>query len=181
MIGDPETAVPQLYRDFCQRRLKRLYRSGPYRAGAVATLTKLVRVTMLTPMVIVMALVYARRHRGEAGVREKTSIHIGKLIPWYIWGFLVVTVLNTLHLFPVVRFSPGGSMAWWWGVESVSSAKLMAEIGKVLLTLSMVAIGLEVDVRDLIRVGGRAVAVGGFAALILMVVSGEMSYVLLGE
>lgn len=37
VIGDPETAVPQVYRDFCQRRLKRLYRGGPYRAGAVGT------------------------------------------------------------------------------------------------------------------------------------------------
>ena len=37
VIGDPETTVPQLYRDFCERRLKRLYRSPPYRGDAVAT------------------------------------------------------------------------------------------------------------------------------------------------
>lgn len=148
-------------------------------AGAVATLTKLVRVTMLTPMVIVMALVYARRHRGEAGVSEKTSIHLGKLIPWYIWGFLAATILNTLHLFPLVDFSPDGFLAWWWGAQQVSSSKLIAELGKVLLTLSMVAIGLEVDLRALARVGGRAVFVGGIAALLLLAVSGGMSFLML--
>ena len=37
VIGDPESTVPQLYRDFCQCQLQRLYRSAPYRADAVQT------------------------------------------------------------------------------------------------------------------------------------------------
>ena len=36
VIGDPESTVPQLYRDFCERRLKHSYRSAPYRPDTVA-------------------------------------------------------------------------------------------------------------------------------------------------
>lgn len=37
VIGDPEDAVPQLYRDFRERKLERVYRGMAYRAGAVRT------------------------------------------------------------------------------------------------------------------------------------------------
>lgn len=37
VVGDPEGAVPQLYRDFCKRRLKRIYRSTHYQADALRT------------------------------------------------------------------------------------------------------------------------------------------------
>lgn len=137
-------------------------------AGGVATLTKLVRVTMLTPMVLVMALVYAQRHRGEAGVEQKTTIHIGKLIPWYIWGFLAVTIINTLHLFPTISVDPNGWIASIWGNATIPFAKLLSEIGKWLLTISMVAIGLEVDLPALARVGGKAVVVGGLATVVVI-------------
>ncbi len=37
VVGDPEGAVQQLYRDFCEGRLERVYRSGAYRGTAVST------------------------------------------------------------------------------------------------------------------------------------------------
>ena len=37
VVGDPESSVPLLYRDFCERRLQRLYRGSGYRGDAVAT------------------------------------------------------------------------------------------------------------------------------------------------
>lgn len=37
VIGDPESTIPALYRDFAQRNLQRLYRSAPYEGQQVRT------------------------------------------------------------------------------------------------------------------------------------------------
>lgn len=133
-------------------------------AGAVATLVKLVRVTLLTPVVIVLALVYARRHAGEANVREKTAVHFARLIPWYIWGFVVLSLVNTLGWLPELALTPDGWAASWWGGPKLAVSKLLTEVGKALLTLAMVAIGLEVNLKTLARVGLPAVLTGFLAA-----------------
>lgn len=148
-------------------------------AGGVATLTKLVRVTLLAPLVILLAILHARTERNNEPLRAKPMLRINQMIPWYIWGFLAATILNTLHWFPVLSFAPDGLIAWWWGSAQVSSAKLMAEIGKWLLTGSMVAIGLEVDLPALARVGGRALAVGGIATLTAVLTAGGLILLLL--
>lgn len=99
-------------------------------AGAMATLVKLVRVTMLAPMVFVVA---ALRSSGDR------RISCVGLIPWFVWGFLAFAILGTFGLIPTTAIS---------------------QVGKILLTLAMSAIGLGVDVRHLVGVGGRAVAAG---------------------
>lgn len=149
-------------------------------AGAVATLVKLVRVTLLTPVVIVLALVYARRHAGEANVREKAAVHFARLIPWYIWGFVVLSIVNTAGWLPEVELAPNGRLAAWWGGPKLAASKLLTEAGKALLTLAMAAIGLEVNLRTLTRVGLPAVLTGLLSALALVGFSWTAIYALLG-
>lgn len=150
-------------------------------AGGVATLTKLVRVTLLTPLVIALALLHARSERGHNPSHMALGLNPVRMIPWYIWGFLATTVINTLHWFPVVPVPPDGWVAWWWGSGQIASAKLLAEIGKWLLTVSMVAIGLEVDLPALARVGGRALAVGSITALLAVAAAGGLILLLLPQ
>lgn len=120
-------------------------------AASLATLVKLVRVTLLAPYMFVLGAVSAKR--GGSSV----SIPYSRLVPNFIWGFLALALFNTFGLFPVLQFRFG----------SAPLSGLLVEAGELLLTLSMAAMGLEVNVRFFAKVGGRALLAGAVAALAL--------------
>ena len=120
------------------------------KAGALATLVKLVRVALLAPLVFVLAAGYARHHT------TKMKVHYARLIPTFIWGFLAIALLNTLGLLPVLEFRPAGSAA----PLQVGLADALSQASHYVLTLAMAAMGLEVNLRFLARVGRLAVLAG---------------------
>ncbi len=124
-------------------------------AGALATLVKLVRVTLLAPYMFVLGFVFSRR-AGRSG-----SIPYSKLVPPFVWGFATLALINTFGLFPVLQFR--------FGATPLSG--LLTNLGELMLTLSMAAMGMEVNLRFFAKVGGRAVLTGIGAALVLCAVS----------
>ena len=128
---------------------------GP-EAGALATLVKLMRVSLLAPFVLVVALL-ARRADGVSG-----KVRYAALLPPFLWGFGALAVLNTLGLLPVLTFRPLGSTQ----PLVAETAKVLAEGGSLLLTLSMAAMGLEVNIRQLARSGGPAFLSGLAASVV---------------
>jgi len=124
-------------------------------AGALATLVKLVRVTLLAPFLFVVGFLYARR-RGAT-----VAINYGRLVPGFLYGFLALSLCNTLALFPILQFRFG----------SVPLQDALTNLGELLLTLSMAAMGMEVNVRFLARTGGSAVLTGIAASVILCLAS----------
>jgi len=92
-----------------------------------ATLTKLVRVTMLAPYLIMLVLT---AHR-------KAQVSIAKLLPLFIWGFLALAALNTLGLLPVLTFHPLG------GVERQTSMAAVLNDASTLLLASAADAGLS--------------------------------------
>jgi uncharacterized integral membrane protein (TIGR00698 family) len=98
----------------------------------IGTLIKLVRVLMLGPVVLVLAL--TSRHAG----RRRPGLH--QLVPWFIVGFLLLMALRSLGLVPQAVLSP---IAW---------------LANGLTVLAMAALGLGVDVRVVARAGGRVTA-----------------------
>jgi uncharacterized integral membrane protein (TIGR00698 family) len=128
-------------------------------SGTLATLVKLVRVTLLAPFLIVLALVVSRK--GQARLSWTT------LLPRFIWGFLALALGNTLHLFPELSFHlPLGTGNW-----SASLNTILTQLAEVLLTLSMAAMGLEVNLRFLLRTGLAALGVGVAASLAQILVT----------
>lgn len=124
-------------------------------AGPVAALTKLVRVGMLAPLVLVLSF-------ATAGRRRRTGpIDYWNLVPLFLWGFLVIFVFNSLGWLPA-------SVAW-----------AMTESGNLALTLAMAAIGLEVNLPVLIRLGGKALAAGTLAWAAMVLVSFGLIRILL--
>ncbi len=124
-------------------------------AGALATLVKLVRVTLLAPMLIIIGFLHARRS-GNA-----VALQYSRLIPPFVYGFMALALCNTLSLFPVLQFHFG----------SYALSDVLTNLGEFLLTLSMAAMGLEVNIRFLARTGGRAVLTGAAATLALCATS----------
>ena len=123
-------------------------------SGALATLVKLVRVTMLAPFLIVLALMASRG--GRARLSWTT------LLPRFIWGFLALAVFNTLHMFPELNFRALIGVGSW----SVPLSTILSQLAEALLTLSMAAMGLEVNLRFLLRTGLAALTVGVAASVV---------------
>jgi len=125
-------------------------------AGALATLVKLLRVALLAPLIFVLGIWHSR----QAGA-GKPQIHYHRLVPAFVWGFLVLASLNTADLLPVLQFRFG----------AYSTAGLLTNASELLLAISMAAMGLEVNIDQFSKVGGRAMLVGTLAGLILLATS----------
>jgi uncharacterized integral membrane protein (TIGR00698 family) len=100
----------------------------------IGTLVKLMRVLMLGPVMLALSLGLARRRSGRA---EQPATERPRLVPWFILGFLGLAGLHSAGLVPEAALGP------------------MASAASILTVLSMAALGLEVDVRVVARVGGR--------------------------
>jgi uncharacterized integral membrane protein (TIGR00698 family) len=125
-------------------------------AGTLATLVKLVRVALMAPFMFVLGIWYSR----QAGAGQ-TRIQYRRLVPAFVWGFLALATLNTANLLPVLEFPFG----------KYPTSTLLTNFGELLLALSMAAMGLEVNIVQFSRVGGRATLVGSLAGLILCATS----------
>jgi uncharacterized integral membrane protein (TIGR00698 family) len=121
------------------------------KAGGLATLVKLVRVALLAPLLVVLAFGYARSRK------DRITVHYGRLVPPFLWGFFALFLLNSFGLLPSLQFQNG---------YKVASADVLAEAGNILLTLSMAAMGLEVNLKLFVKVGGAALAAGAAASIV---------------
>ena len=124
-------------------------------AGSVAvqmgTLVKLVRVLMLGPVCLVLALIAGGAADGPefddeapvANVRAKRAAlpPVHHLVPWFIVGFLALAAARSAGLTPTAWVAPSASVAGW------------------LTIVSMAALGLGVDVRVIGAAGPRVTAV----------------------
>jgi len=116
----------------------------------IGTLVKLMRVLMLGPVVVGLSLV-APRLRG--GVRSKTTVGFFRLVPWFILGFLALSVLRSFDIVPAMMLGP------------------LTTITTFLTVVSMAALGLGVDVRVLANVGGRVTAAVTLSLMLLLAIS----------
>ena len=98
-------------------------------SGEVGTLVKLVRVLLLGPVVLICSLLYGSRSE------DNTRIELGRFVPWFIAGFVLLGVARSLGLLPASMATP------------------LRELSRWLTIVAMAALGLGVDVRALRQVG----------------------------
>ena len=111
-------------------------------SGEVGTLVKLMRVLLLGPTVLFFAL--------RSGRRDGAKLSAGRVLPWFIVGFVALAALRSLGLLPLAVAEPAREVSRW------------------LTVVAMAALGLGVDVRALGRVG-RPVALAVSASLVVLV------------
>lgn len=121
----------------------------------IGTLVKLVRVLMLGPVVLALSLMMRRQQAiaGRAAGRAPTRLNIGRLVPWFILGFLALAALRSLDLLPAPLLRP---------IATVTSA---------LTVLSMAALGLGTDLKILAKAGGRVSLAVTISLLIMLTLS----------
>ncbi len=103
-------------------------------AGEAATLVKLIRVAMLAPIVLIAALIVRRFSQAEIGGERPP------LIPGFVLGFLVLAALNSLDLVP----------------QSV--ADFLGDLSRWLLLTAIAAVGMRTNLKQVMNVGGTAIA-----------------------
>ncbi|MDI1327671.1 MAG: putative sulfate exporter family transporter [Brevundimonas sp.] len=130
--------------------------------GAVATqagtLIKLVRVLMLGPVCLFLAVATALGRgsdrgvtvQGEDAAARSRRISVGQLVPWFIVGFLLMMAARSLGLIP------GPALP------------VMAQAATALTLISMAALGLSTDARAVARSGVRIAAVVTLSLLSLI-------------
>lgn len=98
--------------------------------AGTATITKMIRVMMLAPVLVVMAFALSgKKSKTSGGKAEKSKI----TIPWFAFGFIGIICLNSL-------------LQQLLGVESVKDIPLNGAIEYIdtfMLTMAMTALGTE--------------------------------------
>jgi uncharacterized integral membrane protein (TIGR00698 family) len=102
--------------------------------GETATLVKLIRVTMLAPVVLVFSL--AIRARGLA---EDVGGRRPPLVPGFVLAFLALAAVNSLGLVPAQLATFVGDLSRW------------------ALLVAIAAVGMKTSLRTILEVGGQAI------------------------
>ena len=128
-------------------------------AGDFATMVKLTRTLTIIPTVIVFALIQLRLKRKEIisssqeGEDLKVNFSIKKIFPWFILGFLAMSIVASV--FPVPE-------------SVVSSSK---KISKFLMVCALAAIGLNTSFLSLKKSGIRPMIHGFIISALVVIVA----------
>lgn len=103
-------------------------------AGEVATLVKLIRVTMLAPVVLIVSLVIRNRMSGDGQSGQKPPI-----IPFFVLAFLGFATLNSVGAIPAL------------------ATDLMSGLSRWALLISVAAVGMKTSLKRIFEVGRQAI------------------------
>lgn len=104
--------------------------------GEIATTVKLIRVALLAPVIIIATLIIRRQATNTTDGAPQ-----GPLIPLFVIAFFVLVGMNSLGLIP----------------DTVRS--IATEVSRWALLSAIAAVGIRTSLKDVINVGGAAIAV----------------------
>ena len=112
-------------------------------AGDFATMVKLTRTLAIIPTVLVFAYIGTRIKQKELKEANKgQKVKIVKIIPWFICGFLLLAILNSVGCIPS------------------NVAGIMKSTSKFLMVTALAAIGLGTSLLDFKKAGLRPMFYG---------------------
>jgi uncharacterized integral membrane protein (TIGR00698 family) len=121
--------------------------------GQLATLIKLIRVTLLAPVVLIYSVALRGVPQGEAGAAKRPPI-----LPGFIIGFLALFALNSAGFLPKMAVSGLSDISRWlllFGISAVGMRTSLKSMGKVGHT-AIILIVAETLFIALFVVGGLA-------------------------
>ena len=126
--------------------------------AGTATITKMIRVMLLAPVLVIMSFALAGRKKVNAdGTVSKSKI----TIPWFAFGFIGVICLNSL-------------LQYLFGVESVKEIPLNGTIEYIdtfMMTMAMTALGTDTSIEKFKQAGAKP-CVLAFGLYIWLVIGG---------
>ena len=105
-------------------------------AGDFATMVKLTRTLAIIPTVLVFAYIGTRVKQKELNADGNgKKVRLVKIIPWFIGGFLLLALLNSVGFIPVAM------------------AGVIKSTSKFLMVTALAAIGLGTSITDFKKAG----------------------------
>lgn len=128
-------------------------------AADTAVIAKMVRVMMLAPFLIALAVYLARDTQVQAaGQGKKAGMFAGVSVPWFAFIFVAVAGFNSLQLLPEVVIGH------------------IAEVDTVLLAMAMAGLGLTTDIKAIRRAGFKPLLLASLLFVWLIVGGGALNY-----
>ena len=112
-------------------------------AGDFATMVKLTRTIAIIPTVLVFAWISTRIKQKEMkAANDGKKVNLLKIIPWFIGGFLLLAILNSV------------------GVIPAALSGVMKSASKFLMVTALAAIGLSTSITDFKKAGLKPMLYG---------------------
>ena len=121
-------------------------------AGELATIVKLTRTLMIIPITLALT-VHCTWKRKQQGTAAASNYSIVKIFPWFVLGFLLTAILNS------TGWIPSAASSW------------LNELGKFGIMVAMAGIGLNTNLKSLVKNGVRPIALGLCCWFVVAVVS----------
>lgn len=135
-----------------------------------ATIVKLTRNTLMAPLILLIGLIYHRRQPAEVpGDSVEKPKKIGKLIPGFVIGFILMSLFRTLGVslgFLPQNTAEPGQLIW-----AANLLNFLNGLSKFAILMALSAVGLNTDLSNLKRIGLKPLLVGTFVALLLSIAS----------
>ena len=112
-------------------------------AGDFATMVKLTRTIAIIPTVLVFAYIGTRLKQKELqAANQGGKVNLVKIIPWFIGGFLLLAILNSVGFIPA------------------TASSTLKSASKFLMVSALAAIGLGTSIFDFKRAGLKPMLYG---------------------
>lgn len=129
-----------------------------------ATITKMIRVMLLAPVLVIMSFVLSRCSKG--GNAEKRKI----TVPWFAFGFVLVIGINSLLQ----------SAAWMPQEVLLPCTSFINNLDTFLLTMAMTALGTETSIDKFKQAGAKPFLLAGCLFLWLVFGGYAITHLLVG-
>ena len=131
-------------------------------AADTAVIAKMVRVMMLAPFLIFLALYLARGNTPQEAKQKpsqaKQGILAGMTVPWFAFIFVLVAGFNSLQLLPETMIVQ------------------IAQLDTALLAMAMAGLGLTTDIKAIRRAGLKPLMLASLLFAWLIVGGGALNY-----
>lgn len=104
--------------------------------GDYATIVKLFRVSMLAIVVVIVSAMF-KAERDEAELSAESGGSKQALVPWFLWVFIALVLINSIGLVPFL-------------VQSV-----LSEFSRLCLVVAIAALGIKTSFQELAKAGWR--------------------------
>ena len=116
--------------------------------AGTATITKMIRVMMLAPVLVIMGFALAKGRKATGNGRaEKSKI----TIPWFAFGFIGVICLNSL-----LQYITGAE-----SVKDIPFNGVIEYIDTFMLTMAMTALGTDTSIEKFKQAGAKPFLLAG--------------------
>ena len=134
-------------------------------AGEMATIVKLVRISLLGPVVFVLGAWFAYTQRQTIYIDE--PVRYSRLVPGFVILFLAMALLRTLGFLPEVTLHLSEQFVFGAGDQHIDLADLLSQSGKWIIICAMAGVGLSTAFATMKAGGIKPVILGVLSAITL--------------